>query len=48
VPQLLSKLDKPLMALNKMEVNGSDMKEEEMDLVIALKLKEVKLMLFSF
>jgi hypothetical protein len=41
-------LDKPLMVFKKMEVNGLDMKEEEMVLVIALKLKEVKLMLFSF
>ena len=32
----------------KQNGGGSDMKEEEMDLVIALKLKEVKLMLFSF
>jgi hypothetical protein len=31
-----------------MEVNGSDMKEEELDLVIVVKLKEVKPMLFSF
>ena len=32
----------------KMEINGSDMKEEDLDLEIVLMLKEVKLMLFSF